>query len=185
MFASEQLSWIQYRLANGSGDRAIVAPMVGELFEFVVWWFDDSTMFKPPPSQVLGPAVNRFADVMAHHDRFAFKGVSRLAREAGVSPSSVSRLVNGKGNPSFLMVVRLTEALERTFGYSIDPRDLVAENGEFIHRFCCDLVGCPGCLPENALDEFGDVKSMYKDVKPGQWVSSRHPKGVQHPKGGV
>lgn len=140
-------------------------------------------MTKHPPSQVFGPAINRLGDVMDHHDRFAFKGVTRLAHEAGVSPSSVSRLMHGKMNPSFLMVARLTEALERAYGCHIDPRDLIAENGKFVHRFCCDLVGCPGCLPDNAYDEFGDIKPTFRDVLPGKWASSRHPKGAIKEKG--
>lgn len=145
---------------------------------FLFGCFYKSTMKHTTPSQVFGPTVNRLADVMAHHDRFAFKGVSRLAREAGVSPSSVSRLINGKYNPSFLMVARLANALERAYGYSIDPRDLVAEGGNFIHKFCCDVVGCSGCLPENALDEFGDTKQAFEKVEPGKWVTSKHPKGI-------
>jgi transcriptional regulator with XRE-family HTH domain len=133
--------------------------------------------------EVFGPAINRFADVLAHHDRFMFKGVSRLAREAGVSPSSVSRLINGKINPSFLMVARLTDALERAYGFPIDPRDLVAEGGAFIHRFCCELTGCDGCLPERARDEFGDLKPAFHGVKRGEWVTSRHPNGLTKEKG--
>lgn len=136
-------------------------------------------MNHPPPPQAFGPAVNRFADVMAHSNQLAFKGVSRLARAAGVSPSALSRLINGKSNPSFLMVARLTTALEEALGFPIDPRDLVAENGGFAHRFCCDLARCRGCLPENALDEFGDVKQAFYGVEPGRWVASRHPKGYE------
>lgn len=135
-------------------------------------------MRKTSHPQVFGPTINRLADVMAHSDRFAFKGVSRLAREAGVSPSSVSRLINGRSNPSFLMVARLTEALERAYGYRIDPRDLVAEGGGFLHRFCCEVTGCSGCLPESALDEFGDTKQAFAGVQPGKWVTSRHPNGL-------
>jgi transcriptional regulator with XRE-family HTH domain len=134
-------------------------------------------MHTPSPSQVFGPAINRFADVMAHHNQFAFKGVSRLAHEAGVSPSSLSRLINGRMNPSFLMVARLTDALEHQFGFHIDPRDLVAENGRFPTRFTCSLVGCKGCLPERARDEFGATKQAYTDITPGHWVTSRFPMG--------
>jgi len=134
-------------------------------------------MSNSPSPEVFGPAINRFTDVMAHSDRFAFKGVTRLAKDAGVSPSSVSRLIHGKTNPSFLMVARLTRALESHFGFHIDPRDLVAESGRFRNLFTCDLMGCPGCLPDNAWDEFGSIKSAYKDIKPGKWVTSRHPTG--------
>lgn len=128
-----------------------------------------------------GEVVNRIADVMAHHPKFAFKGVSRLAREAGVSPSTVSRLINGKSNPSFRMVARLTGVLERAYGYRIDPRDLLAEHGEFIHKFCCELTGCNGCLPERAHDESGKIKQAYLGVRPGRWVTSRHPNGLGRP----
>lgn len=130
--------------------------------------------------QVFGPAINRLTDVMAHSDRFAFRGVSRLAREAGVSPSSVSRLINGRMNPSFLMVARLAKALEKQFGFRIDPGDLVAENGLFITPYVCQVVGCDGCLPETAHDEFGSLKPAYADVKSGQWVTSRYPRGYKH-----
>lgn len=150
---------------------------------FLFGWFDDNTMTNSSSPEVFGPAINRFTDVMAHSDRFAFKGVTRLAREAGVSPSSVSRLINGRMNPSFLMVSRLTGALERTLGFRIDPRDLVAENGQFLCRHVCDLMACPGCLPDIAWDEFGSLKPTYADVDPGKWVTSRHPKGLTQEKG--
>lgn len=134
-------------------------------------------MQHPPPLQAFGPAVNRVRDVAAHTNRYAFKGVSRLAKDAGVSPSAVSRLVNGLSNPSFLMVARLTEALEKELGYRIDPRDLVAEYGRFPTPFACDLAACRGCLPESAVDEFGSRKEAYEGVRPGRWVTSRHPRG--------
>lgn len=134
-------------------------------------------MQHPKQPQAFGPAINRFTDVMAHHDRYSFKGITRLAKDAGVSPSSVSRVINGKMNPSFLMVARLTEALEKELGYRIDPRDLLSENGKFLTRFVCDLTGCKGCLPDMAWDEFGSKKATYADVKPGEWETSKHPKG--------
>ena len=134
------------------------------------------------PQQVFGPAVNRLADVMAHTDRYAFEGVVRLAKDARVSASSVSRLVYGKFNPSFVMVARLTAALEQELGFAIDPRNLFAENGEFLTRYVCDMVHCTGCLPDNAYDEFGSRKEMYKDVKPGGWITSRFPKGFERRK---
>lgn len=141
-------------------------------------------MTKTPPKQVFGPTINRIADVMAHTNRYAFCGVARLAEDARVSPSSVSRLINGKMNPSFAMVARITSALEATVGYRIDPRDLVSELGRFLEVHVCDLMGCQGCLPENATDEFGDIKPAFANVKPGRWVSSRYPKGYQNTKNG-
>lgn len=134
---------------------------------------------EPSTQQAFGPAVNRVGDVMAHTTRYAFKGVARLARDAGVSPSAVSRLINGRMNPSFLMVARVADALEREVGRPIDPRDLVAESGRFRTRFACDLTACRGCLPESATDEFGDLKQAFYGIEPGRWVSSRHPRGYE------
>ncbi len=134
------------------------------------------------PTQAFGPVINRCSDLMIHTTRYAFHGVSRLAADARVSPSSVSRLINGKMNPSFAMVARITAALEAELGRRIDPRDLVAELGRFLTTHACDLAGCQGCLPENATDEFGDLKPAFHGVKPGQWVTSRHPRGFQAPR---
>jgi len=135
-------------------------------------------MKHPPPNQAFGPAVSRISDVMAHTSRYAFKGAGRLARDAKVSRSAVSRFMSGRSNPSFLMVARIADALEKELGYRIDPRDLVAEEGRFPTRYACDLIeSCRGCLPEAATDEYGDTKKAFEGVKPGNWVTSRHPRG--------
>lgn len=134
-------------------------------------------MHKSKPKQAFGPTINRIADLMAHIDRYSFKGVARLARDAGVSASSVSRLINGKMNPSFAMTARITEALERELGLALDPREVFAENGAFPTRHVCRLVGCRGCLPECASDEHGEILPAFKGVRPGQWVSSQWPRG--------
>ena len=132
-----------------------------------------------PPPQAFGPTINRLGDLMAHTYEYAFRGVSRLAVDAGVDPASVSRLINGKQNPSFAMAARLTKALELMLERPIDPRDVFAENGEFLTRSICDLAGCRGCLPENALDEFGTLQPAFVGIMPGTWVTSRYPKGYQ------
>lgn len=141
-------------------------------------------MKQPPPKQAFGPTVNRVADLMAHTSGYAFKGVSRLAKDARVSPSSVSRLIHGKLNPSFLLVARITEALEQELGHRIDPRDVMAENGRFPTRFCCDVCGCSGCLPDAAHNLYGELAYPFRNIEPGQWVTSRHPNGFNLKKGG-
>lgn len=140
-------------------------------------------MKHPPPFNGFGPLLNRFDDVLVHTDRFAFYKIRRLAKDAGVSPSSVSRLINNQLNPSFALVARITAAIEMELGMKIDPRDLIAENGEFLTRSVCDLTGCRGCLPSAALDEFGRTLPAFTDVKPGTWVTSRNPKGFVTGKG--
>jgi transcriptional regulator with XRE-family HTH domain len=106
-----------------------------------------------------------------------FKGTARLAEDARVSPSTISRILHHQLNPSFALVARVTAAIESEFGIQIDPRNLVAENGDFLTPFTCDLLACKGCLPESALDEFGDLKPAFTDVSKGKWVTSRYPNG--------
>ena len=101
-------------------------------------------MKHPPQTKAFGQVVNRFSDALEHTSRFSCKGVSRFAQEAGIHPSSLSRLIHNKINPSFALVARLTAALEKELGYKIDPRDLIAEHGAFASSVC-DLVGCSGC----------------------------------------
>lgn len=130
-----------------------------------------------PSPKPFGPVINRISCAASHVPEYYFRGIVRFAEDAQVHPSSVSRLVHGQINPSFVLVARLTTALEKRLGKRIDPRDLVAENGQFLTTYVCDLVKCPGCLPENALDEFGSTKEAYKGVEVGKWVTSRYPRG--------
>ena len=136
-----------------------------------------------PPPKVSGPVVSRLADVMAPTYRFSFKGVSRMAEAAGVSHASVSRLVAGHRNASFITVARVTSALEAELGIALDPRDLIAESGRFLTPYCCVLVHCGGCLPANACGEDGRVTREYAGIRSGAWVSSRYPAGFLQEKG--
>ena len=142
-------------------------------------------MYNPPITQVFGPIVNRISDVMMHLDRYAFHGTSRLAMDARVSASSVSRLIHGKRNPTMRIVSRIAAAFEQELGRPLDARELLAESGNFPTRFVCDLVGCRGCLPPNAYDEFGDLKPTYSGITPGTWITSLHPRGYRPEKGGI
>ena len=137
-------------------------------------------MKHPPQTQVFGPVINRVSDVMIHLNRYTFHGVTNLANDARLSKASVSRLINGKMNPSFALVARITRALEAQLGFRIDPRDVVAENGEFLTRYACDLVSCRGCHPGRARDDFGNFTPAFAGVPKGKWVSSKYPKGFNN-----
>jgi transcriptional regulator with XRE-family HTH domain len=118
---------------------------------------------------------NRILALMAHTTRYAFKGESRLAFDAGVSKSAVCRLVNGQSSPSFVLVVRLTQVLERQLGKALDPRDLISLDGTYPTPSVCQLAGCYGCLPAQAFDEEDNLKTEFKDIKPGQWSVMQPP----------
>jgi len=88
---------------------------------------------------------NRLRVVMAHTTRYAFKGEARLALDAGVSKSAVSRLVNGLSSPSFAVVSAIAHALEKRLGRSLDPRELVSFDGNYPTLSACALCSCRGC----------------------------------------
>lgn len=135
---------------------------------------------KPQPRPLL-LVVNRLGDVLAHVPRYQFGPVRRLAADAGVAPSTVSRVIRHQINPTFALVARLASAIEKETGLSIDPRDIAAERAAFPTRFVCGLMGCPGCLPEAALLPTGHRHPKYVGVRPGAWVCSAFPHGFPEP----
>jgi transcriptional regulator with XRE-family HTH domain len=111
---------------------------------------------------------NRILEIMAHTTRYAFKGESRLAADAGVSKSAVCRLVNGESSPSFAVVTALTGVLEKQVGKTLDPRELISFDGTYPTASVCELVDCRGCLPAEAYDEDDTLRPEFQGVRPGE-----------------
>src|SRR5437660_736820 len=101
---------------------------------------------------------NRIAAVMSHTTRYAFKGQARLAADSGVSKSAISRLISGQSLPSYASVWAITRALEKQIGKPLDPRELISLDGTYPTPSVCTLVGCRGCLPNEAYDDEGNRK---------------------------
>ena len=114
-------------------------------------------------------AGNRIKAVMAHINRYTIQGQARLAADAGISRSAVSRCLRGESNPSFSLVMAMTTALEAQVGRRIDPRELLTFDGRYPTPSVCDLVGCRGCLPDEVYADDDTVKPEYRHVKPGAW----------------
>ena len=129
--------------------------------------------------------INRIAAVMDHTNRYAFKGQARLAQDAGVSKSAVSRIISGQSSPSFAVMSAITQALEKGLGRSLDPRELISYAGRFSTFSICKLVGCRGCLPAFMFDADGCRKPEYRHVRPGEWsgaVGAPSTEGGKHEK---
>lgn len=122
-----------------------------------------------PPSNFT--ICNRLSAAMAHTSRYAFKGQARLAQDAGVSRSTISRLINGQSHPFFGLAITLTRLLGQHVGRRLDPCDLFSITGTYPTPSVCDLCGCPGCLPQEAYDENDERLSAYQCLEPGQWSS--------------
>jgi transcriptional regulator with XRE-family HTH domain len=131
---------------------------------------DRSRMDRPSARSTEVPLHNRIAAVMLHATRYAFRSRSRLARDCGLSKSAVSRLLRGDSSPSYVVVARVADALERALGVPIDPRELVSETGEYPTTFVCSLVGCRGCLPDQVFHPEGEKRKEFQMVQAGFWT---------------
>jgi len=87
---------------------------------------------------------NRIDLFCEHSNRYTFDGLSRLARDAGVSIPALSRVMAGTHRPSYVMVTRVVGALEEALGVKIDPREVIAENGEYPTESVCAVLSCTG-----------------------------------------
>ncbi len=143
-------------------------------------------MNNPTPKQAFGPVISRLADAMIHVPFYSCNGSPRLALDAGVDRSTITRLLRSALNPSFALVARLTAEIEEKAGCHIDPRNLFAENGRFLTPHICDLFPtCSGCLPDAALNKSGEVQPSFIGVSKGEWVTSKYPHGYFPAKGGL
>lgn len=113
---------------------------------------------------------NRVAAVIAHTTRYAFKGQTRLARDAGISRSALTRLISGRVRSSYTIVHRVTSTLEKALNRKLDCRELVSEDGMYPTQFVCELVGCPGCMPPQFYSPREDIQEAYASVKSGLWT---------------
>ena len=112
---------------------------------------------------------NRLRAIMAHINYLSIEGQTRLAREAGVSPSVVSRIARGLSSPSFAVVLALTRALEKRLGKCIDPRDILNFDGEYPTPSVCELCDCSGCLPDSFYSDADEIKPEYRGIAPHAW----------------
>jgi transcriptional regulator with XRE-family HTH domain len=72
---------------------------------------------------------------------YGFRGQVRLAKEAGVTETAVSRVVNGKTRPTYRVIKGITEAFERQLGRHIDPRDLFSLDRTYPTATVRELLG--------------------------------------------
>lgn len=111
---------------------------------------------------------------MLHSKRYSSKGRSRLAADCGISKSAITRLLSGRSKPTFRIMWRIADALERDLGRKLDMRDLFSETGEYPCTFVCQLLGCSGCLPARATQDDGRRNPKYHGLKRGFWTGDVH-----------
>jgi hypothetical protein len=116
---------------------------------------------------------NRIWAVMQHTTRYSFEGQARLAADAGVSKSAVSRLLSGESVTSYPVILAVVSSLERHLGRKLDLREVISTDDTYPTFSVCRLVGCKGCLPEEAYDDEGNRTAAFAGVNPGDWRTTK------------
>lgn len=140
-----------------------------------------SSMLSSLPKISHRPLHNRISAVLAHIPRYAFQGETRLAHDSGISKSALCRFMSGQSSPSFALVDAVTGAIEKQTGKHMDPRELVSRDGTYPTAWVCDLMGCKGCLPDQAYDAQDGLKPEYDSIRPGRWNGSVMPRQRRAP----
>jgi hypothetical protein len=113
--------------------------------------------------------ANRLKAVLPHVAYYSIHGVTRLAEDCGVAPSTVSRLVRG-ANPSDALARAVVRSLSRRLRRRIALAEVFSADGSYPTPSACALLGCPGCLPPWAWDERTDrLKPAWKGGRGGDW----------------
>jgi transcriptional regulator with XRE-family HTH domain len=69
--------------------------------------------------------VNRVPELFAQVEEYWFHGPqTKLARDAGVSKSQISRILHSQPNPSYYCICRIVTVLEQKLGVKLDPREV-------------------------------------------------------------
>jgi transcriptional regulator with XRE-family HTH domain len=78
-----------------------------------------------PRAPVPPPQTNRLALYIAQIQDYWFHGPQkRFARDAGISESTLSRIIHGKTRPRYEDLCKIVALLERKLGRKIDPREV-------------------------------------------------------------
>ena len=130
---------------------------------------NSSTQGTSPSYQVTGIS-NRLRAVLLHLPFYGFESTARLARDTGLAPSTISRIIRGKVSPSYVVVEIITRAISHRLGRPLDARELFSTNGTYPTPLTCELMNCLGCLPPEAWCESTDtLRPRWRRKKPGDW----------------
>lgn len=78
-----------------------------------------------PRTPVPAPKLNRLSVYLAQIQDYWFHGPQkRFAADAGVSESTLSRILRGTTNPRYEDICKIVALLEKTLKRKIDPRDV-------------------------------------------------------------
>lgn len=111
---------------------------------------------------------NRIRAIMIHLRRYWSRGASILARDVGVSKSTISHLLRGKSNPLYSTASRVVKCLELQIGFQLNDEEVFSKDGSYPTPYVCMLVGCRGCYPDAFVPAGYQLKSGLPRIERGQ-----------------
>ena len=88
--------------------------------------------------------ASRIREIMEYTTWYSIDGRMRLIADTGLSKSEITRLLSGRCNPSYRVVLTVIDVLEKDLGIRLDPRDVFSFSGKF-RKSACEAVACRGC----------------------------------------
>ncbi len=132
------------------------------------------------PSNVSNPSraprFNRALYVLIHVPWYGFEGQRRLADDAGVAGSTISRILRGINIPRHIVQENIADAFSMRLGLPVPSREIFSPDGTYPTLSCCQLCGCSGCFPPWAWDEDTDeLLPEWENATPGLWSLGTNP----------
>lgn len=129
-----------------------------------------------PFSPSHAPRFNRALYVLIHVPWYGFDGQQRLAADAGVAGSTISRILKGINIPRLVVQQNIADAFSRRLGLPIPAREVFSPDGTYPTLSCCQLCGCTGCFPPWAYNEDTDEPlPEWEYATPGVWSLGTSP----------
>lgn len=125
-----------------------------------------SRHMRSKPAQIY---TNRVGVVAAHIPRYMVRGQARLATDAGVARSTISRMVRGLSSPTARVAHAVQRALEQHHGFALPFEEIFSLTGSYPTAWGCQLCQCRGCLPQAAYGPDDRLLPEYEGQKPGEW----------------
>lgn len=113
---------------------------------------------------------NRVLAIMIHLPRYWSRGAAQLARDIGVSKSTISRLVRGKSHPLYRTACKIVKCLQQELGRPLTHDEVFSDSGLYPTQFVCDLVNCPGCSDDRFFDLDSCRRAGCQHLERGRWT---------------
>lgn len=116
-----------------------------------------------PTPKAHSQLYHRVLSIMLHSKRYWVHGQARLARDVGVSKSTIHRFMQGECVPTIGLALAVQHALESDLGRHLPANDIYSFDGKYRTASVCTLCGCGGCALSGADIGMPTKANRYQD----------------------